>query len=44
MRRVIEDEVETLLADNILAGKLDKGDIAKIEFKKGEFSLVKARE
>jgi ATP-dependent Clp protease ATP-binding subunit ClpA len=44
MRRVIEDEVETLLADNILAGKLDKGDIAKVEFKKGEFSLVKARE
>ncbi len=44
MRRAIEDEVETLLADNILAGKLDKGDIAKIEYKKGEFTLVKARE
>jgi ATP-dependent Clp protease ATP-binding subunit ClpC len=44
MRRVIEDEVETLLADNILSGKLNKGDIAKIEYKKGDFSLVKARE
>lgn len=44
MRRVIEDEVETLLADNILSGKLNKGDIAKIEYKKGGFSLVKARE
>lgn len=44
MRRAIEDEIETLLADNILSGKLNKGDIAKIEYKKGEFSLVKARE
>ena len=44
MRRAIEDEVETLLADNILSGKLNKGDIAKIEYKKGGFSLVKARE
>ena len=44
MRRVIEDEIETLLADNILSGKLNKGDIAKIEYKKGDFSLVKARE
>lgn len=44
MRRAIEDEVETLLADNILAGKLDKGDIAKIDYKKGAYSLVKARE
>ena len=44
MRRAIEDEVETLLADNILSGKLDKGDIAKIEYSKGAFTLVKARE
>ena len=44
MRRAIEDEVETLLADAILAGKLGKGDIAKIEFQKGNFTLVKARE
>ena len=44
MRRAIEDEVETLLADNILAGRLDKGDIAKIDYKKGAYSLVKARE
>ena len=44
MRRAIEDEVETLLADAILAGKLNKGDIAKIEYQKGKFTLVKARE
>jgi len=44
MRRAIEEEVETLLADGILAGKLNKGDIAKIEFQKGNFTLVKARE
>ncbi len=44
MRRAIEDEVETLLADGILAGKLNKGDIAKIEYQKGKFTLVKARE
>jgi ATP-dependent Clp protease ATP-binding subunit ClpC len=44
LRRTIEDEVETLLADNILSGKLDKGDIAKIDYKKGQFTIVKARE
>ena len=44
LRRTIEDNVETLLADNILAGKFDKGDIAKIDYKKGEFTVVKARE
>jgi len=44
LRRTIEDEVETLIADNILSGKLDKGDIAKIDYKKGEFTIVKARE
>lgn len=44
LRRTIEDEVETLIADNILAGKLDKGDIAKIDYKKGAFTIIKARE
>jgi ATP-dependent Clp protease ATP-binding subunit ClpA len=44
LRRTIEDNVETLLADNILAGKFDKGDIAKVDYKKGEFTVVKARE
>jgi ATP-dependent Clp protease ATP-binding subunit ClpA len=44
LRRTIEDEVETLIADNILSGKLDKGDIAKIDYKKGEFTIAKARE
>ena len=44
LRRTIEDNVETLLADSILAGKFDKGDIAKVDYKKGEFTVVKARE
>lgn len=44
LRREIEDELESLLADNILAGKLDKGDIAKVDFKKGEFVLGLAKE
>ena len=44
LRRTIEDEVETLLADNILAGKLDKGDIAKIDYRKGEFVLTRTHE
>lgn len=44
LRREIEDELESLLADNILMGKLDKGDIAKVDFKNDEFTLEKAKE
>ena len=44
LRREIEDELETLIADNILRGKLNNGDIAKVDFKKGEFSLSIAKE
>ena len=44
LRREIEDELESLLADNILSNKLDKGDIAKVDFKKDEFVLTKVKE
>ena len=44
LRREIEDELETLIADYILQEKLNKGDIAKVDFKKGEFNLSIAKE
>ena len=44
LRREIEDELESLVADNILAGKLVKGDIAKIGLKDKELTLTKAKE
>ena len=44
LRREIEDEIESLLADNLLAGKLNKGDIAKIDFKKSKFTLSITKE
>ena len=44
LRREIEDDLESLLADQILMEKLDKGDIAKVDFKKGEFTISKAKE
>ena len=44
LRREIEDELESLLADAILSEKLTKGDIAKIDFKKDTFSLSLAKE
>ena len=44
LRREIEDELESLLADAILSEKLTKGDIAKIDFKKDNFSLSLAKE
>ena len=44
LRRVIEDEVESLLADNLLSDKLNKGDIAKIDYKKSKFVLSIAKE
>ena len=39
LRRTIEDELESLLADNILNGTLDKGTIAKVSCKKDELVL-----
>ena len=44
LRREIEDELESLLADNILSEKLVKGDIAQVDYKKGSFLLTKAKE
>ncbi len=44
LRREIEDDLESLLADYILMAKLDKGDIAKVDFKKGEFLITRAKE
>lgn len=44
LRRQIEDNVESLIADNLLAGKLNKGEIAKIDFKKDKFIFSLAKE
>ena len=39
LRRKIEDEVESLLSEAIIAGKLKKGDIPTLTFEKGKYSL-----
>ena len=44
LRRTIEDELESLLADDILDGSLNKGDIAKIDYKSGELTLKIVKE
>ena len=44
LRREIEDELETLIADYILQEKLNKGDMAKVDFKKGAFNLSIVKE
>ncbi len=44
LRREIQDELESLLADHILDGSLDKGNIAKVDFTKDEFTLAIAKE
>ena len=44
LRRAIEDELESLLADHILDGSLNKGDIAKIDYKSGELTLKIVKE
>lgn len=44
LRRAIEDELESLLADRILDGSLDKGNIAKVDFRDKEFTLTIAKE
>ena len=44
LRRTIEDELESLLADNILNGTLDKGMIAKVSCKKDELVLSVGKE
>ena len=44
LRREIQDKLESLLADHILDGSLDKGNVAKIDFKDDEFTLTIAKE
>jgi len=39
LRRVIEDEVESLLSEEIIAGKLKKGDIPTLTLKGGKITL-----
>ena len=41
LRRKIEDEVESLLSEEIIAGKLQKGDIPTLKLVKGKLKLVK---
>lgn len=44
LRRAIEDELESLLADHILDGSLDKGLVAKIGLKDNKLSFAVAKE
>ncbi len=44
LRRVIEDELESLLADHILDGSLDKGLVAKIGLKDDKLSFAVGKE
>lgn len=44
LRRTIEDELESLLADRILDGSLNKGDIAKIDYKDDKLTLKVTKE
>ena len=41
LRRKIEDEVESLLSEEIIAGKLVKGDIPTLRYMNKKFKLVK---
>ena len=41
LRRKIEDEVESLLSEEIIAEKLVKGDIPTLKYEKGKLKLVK---
>ena len=41
LRRKIEDEVESLLSEAIIAGKLQKGDIPTLKLVKGKLKLEK---
>ncbi len=42
LRRCIEDRVESLLSEKIIAGELQKGDIPVLKLKKGKLVLEKA--
>ena len=41
LRRKIEDEVESLLSEDIIAGKLVKGDIPTLKYVNKNYKLVK---
>ena len=41
LRRKIEDEVESLLSEEIIAGKLVKGDIPTLKYVNKKYKLVK---
>ena len=43
LRRKIEDEVESLLSEQIIAGKLKKGDIPTLKLVKNKLTLVKEK-
>ena len=44
LRRAIEDNVESLISDSIIAGKLNSGDIINIDLKKNELKLTTVKE
>lgn len=44
LRRVLEDELETLLSDAIISGKLEKGDTARVTFARNRLKLEKTSE
>ncbi len=44
LRRTIEDELESLLADHILDGTLNAGDIAKVDYKDDKLTLSITKE
>ena len=44
LRRAIEDNVESLISDAIISGKLSAGDIIKIDLQKNELKLTVGKE
>ena len=42
LRRCIEDEVESLLSEKLIAGELVKGDIPNLVYEKGKLALKKS--
>lgn len=44
LRRIIEQEIGDKIADNILSGSIEKGDVVKIDMKKGKIVAGKVEE
>jgi len=40
LRRLIQDEIEDALSEDLLGGKLKEGDTAKIDFKKNGLQIT----